>query len=152
MLSTCFFCTWKLVHFDHLYSIPPPSTPHLWWPQIWLLFLWVYLFLKHHWPTPLCQFLVHSVVIQYFYTAHKEHHASSYHLPPYKDITLLLTISPMLYISFLWLIYFTTGSLSLFILLICFTHPYAHLCSSNDVFVSGISDSVSLCLFIRFGF
>ena len=35
---------------------------------------------------------------------------SSYSLSPYKDITLLLTTYPTLYISFPWLIYFATGN------------------------------------------
>ena len=45
----------------------------------------------------------------YFYTSQNDHHdKSSYHLSPCKDITLLLTIFPTQYISFLWLIYFVT--------------------------------------------
>ena len=42
-----------------------------------------------------------------FYILQNDHHSkSSYHLSPHRDITLLLTILYLVYISALWLIYF----------------------------------------------
>ena len=41
--------------------------------------------------TTLWYFLVHNTVIEYFYTFHNYHHdKSSYHLSPYKDITVII--------------------------------------------------------------
>ena len=37
-------------------------------------FLWVCLFLKCSWPATQCQFLVHTIVIRYFYTFPNDHH------------------------------------------------------------------------------
>ena len=48
----------------------------------------------------------------YFHTLQNDHHNKySYHLSPYRDITLLLTIFPTLYISSLWLICLVIESL-----------------------------------------
>ena len=54
-----------------LSSNSPFPTPYLWWPQIWSLFLWISLVLKYKWPTTLYYFLVHDIVIRYFYTYQK---------------------------------------------------------------------------------
>ena len=91
-------------------------------PQdFWLLFLFL---LKYSWHTILHLFQVYNIVIWYFYISQNDHHdKSSYYLSPYKFIMILLTISPMLYISSLWLIYFVTGSVYLLISLTCFTPP-----------------------------
>ena len=51
----------------------------------------------------LCQFLLHNIVIQYFYTFQNDlYNKSSYGMSPYKGVTQLLTIFPTLYISYLW--------------------------------------------------
>ena len=92
-------------------------------PRIWCLFLWVCLFCHNNGVTTLCSFLVHSIVIRYFYTFQKDHHESSYHLSLCKDITKELIIFLQLYISYPWLIYFASGSLYLLISLIYFFHP-----------------------------
>ena len=76
---------------------------------------------------------------------------SSYHLSPYKDKTLLLTVFPMLYISSLLLIYFVTRSLYYFpspislILLVPFP-------SGNHLFSVSVTLSVLFCLFMCFIF
>ena len=65
------------------------------------------------------------------------HHAyqfkCSYHLSPYKLITILLTIFPLLYFSSLWLIYFITGSLfyNLFMTLNPFHLLHPSLCAPS---------------------
>ena len=57
-----------------------------------------------------------------------------------------------LYISFLWLIYFVTGSLYLLVSLTYFTHLPTPLPTGNHLFVLCIYDFVSvlLCLFFCF--
>ena len=52
---------------------------------------------------------------------------SGYHGSPYKVITILLTVFPMMYIIFPRLNYFITGSVHLLISLTYFTHPPASL-------------------------
>ena len=67
---------------------------------------------------------LYNIVVQYFYILQNDHHnKSSYHLSPYKMITVSLTIFPMFYVISLWIIYSITGSLYLFITLSCFTQP-----------------------------
>ena len=66
-------------------------------------------------------------------------------MSPYKYITLLLTIFPILSISFPWFIYFVTGNLYLLISLTYFTHPPPLLPSGNHLFVLCIYDSVLFC-------
>ena len=65
---------------------------------------------------------MHNIVIWYFYTLQNNRHKSSYHLSPYKVITMSLIIFPVLYILSPWLIYFVIGSLYLLIFLTYFTH------------------------------
>ena len=75
---------------------------------------------------------MYDITIWYFYILRNDHHdKSSYHLSPYKVMTILLTIFSMLYISSLWLIYFVTGSLYLLIPITYFTSPVwqPHFCS-----------------------
>ena len=69
---------------------------------------------------------------------------SSYPLLLHKDISLLLTIFPMLYISYLCFIYFVTGRLYLLISHTYFSHPRTPLPSGNHLFVPFIYDSVSV--------
>ena len=88
---------------------------------------------------------VYNAVIHYFYTLQKHHRSqSSYHLSPYKVITVLLPVFPMLYISFPWLIYFVRGSFYPLISLTYFTHPLIPQPSSNHLFVLCIYESVSV--------
>ena len=54
-----------------------------------------------------CMSLIHSIVIHIF-VYFKMIMISHCHLPPYPDITLIIDIFPILYISYLWLIYFVT--------------------------------------------
>ena len=56
-----------------------------------------------------------STFIYRIYTQNDHHNNYRYHLSPFKVITILLTISPMLYFTSLGLIYFITGTLCLFI-------------------------------------
>ena len=50
---------------------------------------------------------MNSIMIWDFYILQNDYHnKSSYHLSPHRDITLLLTIFYLVYISALWLIYF----------------------------------------------
>ena len=80
----------------------------------------VSLFLKNNWPTTLYKFLVYNIVIWCFYMFQNGHHRmSSYSMSSNKDIKQLFTIFPTLYISYLWRIYFVTGSLPF----TCFSHP-----------------------------
>ena len=86
----------------------------------------------------------------FLYIQNDHHNKSSCHLSPYKDITLLLTIFPTLNISYLWLIYFVTGSSYFLISFTYFSHPPSSLPSGNHPFVLCIYDSVPglLCWFI----
>ena len=62
-------------------------------------------------------------MILYYYIWQNDHpNKSSYHLSSYKDVAILFTTFPMLYISSQWLICFVTGSLYLLISLTYFTH------------------------------
>ena len=57
-----------------------------------------------------------NIVIRYLCTLQNNHHDQySYYVSPYKVITILLTVFPMLYISLMWFIYFVIGSLYLLI-------------------------------------
>ena len=66
---------------------------------------------------------MYNIVIWHLYTLWDDHRKFSYHLSPFKVITTLLTIFPILYITSPWLIYFITGSLCLLIPFTYFTHP-----------------------------
>ena len=70
---------------------------------------------------------MYNIVIQHFCTLQNDNPGkSTYHLSPFKDNTLLLTVFPMLYTSSQWLIYFITGNLCLLISLTYFTNPPLH--------------------------
>ena len=87
---------------------------------------------------------MYNIVIWYFHILQNAHHDKfSYHLSPYKGITLLLTIFPMLYISSPWLIYFVTESVYL---LISLTYV-AHSPTSSPLATSCLF-SVSMILFL----
>ena len=73
---------------------------------IWTLFVFSCFKSKDNWLFILVWCIQYST--QYF-TSYKMN--SRYHLSPYKIITVLLTIVPMLYITSLWLIYFIAGNL-----------------------------------------
>ena len=102
-------------------------------------FLVFFSLLKYSWFTILYYFQLYSIVICIFI----------YNIP-YKFIIILLIMFPVLYITFLWLIYFTTGSLYLLILFTYFfLSPYPSLsllCSGNTSLFS-----VSVKLFLFFG-
>ena len=73
-------------------------------------------------------------MIQYFYAFQKDHNKSRYDLAPYKDIAQLLTIFPVVCISYSWLIYFVTQSLYLWISLTYFfpcLHPSSSLTTTS---------------------
>ena len=107
-------------------------------------------------PPPLCywnifdiqqyKYQVYNIVIDINY----HNSRSSYHMSAFKDIIILLTIFPELFISSLWLIYFITGSLYLLIILTCFTHSHLFLSALATCL---FSVSMSLVLSIHlFGF
>ena len=56
-------CTFWPPSYSSPSLIPPPIVKHK-----SSLFLWIFCFLKHNWPTTLCWFLVHNIVFWYFYT------------------------------------------------------------------------------------
>lgn len=57
-------------------------------------------------------FQVPNIAIRYLYTLQSDHHSkSSYHLSLHKDIALVLTMFPVLYITSPWLVCFITESL-----------------------------------------
>ena len=81
----------KFVPFDHLHLIPSSSAHSFDNHKSGLFFLWVCLFLKYSWPIVLCDFLLHSIVVWYFYIFLNDHHdKSSYDLSPFKDINYWL--------------------------------------------------------------
>ena len=69
-------------------------------------------------------------------------------MSPKKNITYLLTILHILYISYLWLTYFAMGSLCLLISITYLFPPCTPLSSGNHLFVLCIYYSVSV-LFIH---
>lgn len=70
--------------------------------------------LQYNWHTISYYFRVYKIVIWYLYTFQNGYHCKpNYRLPLYKVITILLTMFPMLYITFPCLLYFITGSLCL---------------------------------------
>ena len=83
----------------------------------------------------------------YFYTSQNDHHdKSSYHLSPYKNITLWLTIFLTVYIFSPWLIYFLTEILY-FLTSTHFRYPPGPFFSGNHLFLC-IYDSVSLLFYL----
>lgn len=101
---------------------------------------------KYNWHAILCWFQVYRIVIWHLYTLWYDHHAkSSFHLLLFKVI-ILLTILPILYITFSWIIYFVTGTLCLLFPFTYFTHTPSPLFSGNHQF----SVSVRLFLFSLF--
>ena len=82
---------------------------------------------------------MYSKVIQYFYILQNDHLIkSSYRLSPYKFITILLAIFPVLYVH-LWDLFIT--SLYLLISLTYFSHPPSAFLSGSHWFV--LCESVS---------
>ena len=123
--------------------------------QIWFLFLWVCFLLLLKYNIMLVPGTGHSDSIL-LYISKGSCNNSSYNLSPYKDITLLLTTYPTLYISFPWLIYFATGN---FYLLISLTNLFFFFFSlflsssplaTSCFFSVSITVSVLLCLSICF--
>ena len=92
------------------------------------------------------------LVIRYFYTEQNDHKCkSSNHLSPYKDVTLLLTVFPILYFSFSWLVYSMTGIFYLFVfphLISLFPTP----CPADKPFVCTLYRWLSFCFICSFGF
>ena len=84
-----------------------------------------------------------NIVSQYLYTLWNDSHGkSSYHLSPYRGITILLTLLPMLYIISSWLSYFIAESLyilllQLFLSFLFWEFPNIHKNGEN---VTTISD------------
>ena len=148
-------CNWKFVPFDYLQFPNPPITPTPHNPSLSLITInliffsefacfWSVTDLQH------CWFLVYNM-IWYFYTFQNDQRRKcSYHLSPHKDITLLFTIFPTLYILSLCFIYFVTGSLYLLIFLTYCTNPPTHLPSGNYLFVLFLLSYVCLCFPFRF--
>ena len=107
------------------------------------------------WSTVDIQFYIsfrHNIVLWQLYTFCCVHHRCSYHLPPNNTVTVLLTISPMLYLSSSWLTHSATGSLYLLspshVLPILLTS----LPSSSRRLVLCFYGSISAFLFILFCF
>ena len=93
---------WKSVPFGHCHPVPlpPPLASGNHTPDLFCYELLVCLSLKYNWPTAPREFLLHNIVIQYFYTFETDRHEqSSHHLSLYKDITQLLTPFPTLHTS-----------------------------------------------------
>ena len=83
---------WKFVSFDFFHPTPPSHlSPLVNTNLISSMSLFVCLFLKNNSPTTLCQFLLHNIVIQYFYTFQHDDHKSSY-VTTQRYYTYLLTI------------------------------------------------------------
>ena len=84
-----------------------------------------------------------NIVSQYLYTLWNDYHGKSgYHLSPYRGITILLTLLPMLYIISSWLSYFIAESLyilllQLFLSFLFWEFPNIHKNGEN---VTTISD------------
>ena len=84
-------------------------------------------------------------MLWYFYALQNDHHdKSSYHLSLHKDITLLLTIFPVVYITSPWLVCFITDSLYFLIPFTYFTQSSTPFPSGNHQFVLDIYDSASV--------
>ena len=80
---------WKFGPFDCFLPIPCPPTPTFGNHKSDLFYFFsVCLFLKYHWPTTLCWFLLCNTVIWHFHTFQNGHHDKSRHnMSPYKGIT-----------------------------------------------------------------
>ena len=90
-------------------------------------------------------FQVRNIAIRYLYTLQNDHHdKSSYHPSLHKDIALLLTRFPVLYITSPWLVCFITGSRYFLISFTYRTQSSTPLPSGNHQFVLRIYDSVSV--------
>ena len=66
-----------------------PPTPNLWYPQIWLFFLWVCMFVCFWNITDLQYYVSSYYTMQWFFCKHQnDHHDKpSYDMLQYKDIT-----------------------------------------------------------------
>ena len=127
----------------------------------WLCFIYssvhVCLVLKYNWPTTvLAPGTQHSDLILLYVTKWLLHNNSSYHLSPYKHITLLLIVCLTLYIH-IHDSYFVAGSLCLLIFLTHLSHSLPSLPSGNHrlFFVSMtlfVLLSVCICFAFRFQF
>ena len=97
-------------------------------------------------------FQVPNIAIRYLYTLQSDHHSkSSYHPSLHKDIALLLTMFPVLYITSPWLVCFITESLHFLIFFTYSTQSSAPLPSGNHQFILGIYDCL-FCLVLSFVF
>ena len=93
-----------------------------------------------NWLTILYSFQMYNKVIQYFCTLQNDHLVkSSCRLSPYKVITILLAIFPVLYVH-LWDLFIT--SLYLLISFTYFSHPLSAFLSGSHWFV--LCESVSV--------
>ena len=141
-----YLINWKFVTFNCPHLIPLPTTL-LWLPH----FQWVFLFvLKYDWPITLCQFLLHNIVIQYFYIFQNDHQDKfSQDVSPHKNIMYLLTIFPIWCISSSWILLLEVCT-SQSPLPISFLSPSPLPLATTSLF--SVCVTLSLCLFICFIF
>ena len=130
--SLVFSYNWKFVPFGYLHPILPLvlPTPLLLLVTTNLISFSVSLFLKYNWPTTLYYFLVHNIVIQYFYTLQNDHHPK-FTMEGFWQYYWLYSLC----YTFHLMTCFVTGSLYLLVSLTYFSYSPTPLLSGNHLYL-----------------
>ena len=141
LLSTYVSYNWEFEHFDHFHPIPitptPPSGKHK-----FNFFIWVCLFVEFVYNAILVPGQHNDLI--FLYITKMITTISLVTICHHTKIHYYWLYFPSCHFLSLWLIYFITGSMYLFISLTFLTHLHIPLPSGKHLFVLCMYDSVSL--------